>query len=205
MQGSTYMCSFCVNTGVSYESSLTLPAFQDDGGETKVKHITSTADGKIIAISDLNSVFLLNIEEEKRVQTIPIGQIKNLAFATNNDRGHIFLFVSYGKKYMTALEVDIDPSLLQRSFHLADEKVIPLISKHKHLLLKRDEKGRTLIALAVEFNRTAILKEIIKTNPSLAWISLELLVYFLTHSDENAIADISTNYKCVPARKSRSS
>ena len=194
----------------SSQKSSALP-LQDDK-EAVIRNMTISNDDKIVAICDSKDcihTFCLEEGEGREVHTCPMHfTVGSLDFLPrSSSEGHYPLVLSYGEKryeakYTTTLEINakeclVDPSLLRCFAVCDDETMLSLISEHKHLLFKRDENGMTLAELAVEQERPAILHKIVDVDPSLAWTSLKVLVYFLLTSRENIIEIITIGYKCA--------
>jgi hypothetical protein len=174
-----------------------------------IEDVSISNDGKIILICDKKYIYTLSLEQEdemKQVHDFPIGSIVSLAFLPQStSEGHYSLFVTYGK-YSTTLQVNTnegiihDPSLLLRCFAVCDdESMTELIPKHKELLYKRDENGRTLAELTVDY--TIDLQFCVKflklSHPLIAWSSQDVVRYVLLTSKEDLVERITIEKSCV--------
>ena len=200
-----------LNGGVDSIIPSIIP-FQEDK-ELAIRDMTVSSDDKIVAICDSKDyIYILRLEEGKsrrELRNCPMHvSISSLDFLPRSSRkGDYPLVCSYGEKvyeakFTTTLEIHankclVDPSLLRCFAVCDDENMLALISDNKNLLHEHDENGRTLAELAVEEGRTTILHKIIDIDPSLAWVSLKVLIYLLETSDENIIETITIGYKCA--------
>ena len=159
--------NFHSDHGVVSSSKLStlLPIQQDEATRFAVRCMTISRDDKLVAFRDSNDhMYICSLEESGNERNIvhkcPMHiEINTMHFLPGlSSEGRHPLVLSYvGEKVkatttleVTAKEGIIDPLLLFRSLDVCkDDAMLNLIPKHKELLYRRDENGRTLAERAV--------------------------------------------------------
>ena len=216
--------NFDSNQGLDSSSMSYNPLPLQDGKEIRmVRFITISKDDKIVAFcapdgedpdGEDTILYTCNLEgegdEERKVLThsmdVDINSINFLPLSSSSS--HYPLVVScggyYTRNYSTTLIVDaekggeiLDPSLLFQCFEYCDDQTVnSLIPKHKELLPRRNENGKTLAELAIEEGRYSVLLKMLEVvEPSFPWIFFETFHHLINTTDENRIEHFTTANK----------